>query len=32
MKMLLGDFNAKVDWEDIFKPTVLNEISSDNGI
>jgi exonuclease III len=36
MKMLLGDFNAKVGREDIFKPTAgnesLNEISTDNGV
>jgi hypothetical protein len=36
MKILLGDFNAKVDTEDIFKPTVGNEssheISIDNGV
>jgi hypothetical protein len=25
MKILLGDFNAKVDREDIFKPTIGNE-------
>jgi hypothetical protein len=35
MKILLGDFNAKVDREDVFKPTIgnesLHEISSDNG-
>ncbi|PNF37160.1 hypothetical protein B7P43_G00431 [Cryptotermes secundus] len=34
MKMLLGDFNAKVGREDIFKPTTgnesLHEISNDN--
>jgi exonuclease III len=34
-KMLLGDFNAKVGTEDIFKPTIGNEslhgISNDNG-
>jgi hypothetical protein len=34
--MLLGDFNAKVDKEDIFKPTIgdvsLNKISTDNGV
>jgi exonuclease III len=34
MKMLLGDFNAKVGREDIFKPTIgndsLHEISNDN--
>jgi hypothetical protein len=36
MKILLGDFNAKVGREDIFKPTVGNEsvhqISNDNGV
>jgi exonuclease III len=36
MKILLGDFNAKVDREDIFKPTIenesLNEINNDNGV
>jgi hypothetical protein len=36
MKILLGDFNAKVDREDIFKPTIWNEsfheISNDNGV
>jgi hypothetical protein len=36
MKILLGDFNAKVGREDIFKLTVRNEssheISNDNGI
>jgi hypothetical protein len=36
MKILLGDFNAKLGREDIFKPTVVNEIlheiSSDNGV
>jgi hypothetical protein len=35
MKILLGDFNAKVGKEDIFKPTIGNEssheISKDNG-
>jgi hypothetical protein len=34
MKILLGDFSAKVGREDIFKPTVWNEnlqeISNDN--
>jgi hypothetical protein len=34
MKILLGDFNAKVDREDIFKPTIgnksLHEISNNN--
>jgi hypothetical protein len=36
MKILLGDFNAKVRKEDIFKPTIgnesLHEISNDNGV
>jgi hypothetical protein len=36
MKILLGDFNAKVSREDIFKPTFgnesLHEIGNDNGI
>jgi hypothetical protein len=36
MKMLLGDFDAKVSREDIFKPTIgsenLHEISNDNGV
>jgi exonuclease III len=36
MQMLLGDFNGKLDREDIFKPTTgnesLQEISNDNGI
>jgi hypothetical protein len=36
MKMLLGDFNAKVGRKDIFKPRVgnesLHEISNDNGV
>jgi exonuclease III len=35
MKILLGDFNARVGREDIFKPTIgnesLHEITSDNG-
>jgi hypothetical protein len=35
-KIPLGDFNAKVDTEDIFKPTIwnesLHEISNDNGV
>ncbi|KAJ4425580.1 hypothetical protein ANN_27775 [Periplaneta americana] len=36
MKILLGDFNAKVEREDIFRPTIgkesLHAISSDNGV
>jgi hypothetical protein len=36
MKILLGDFNAEVRKEDIFKPTIrnesLHEISNDNGV
>jgi hypothetical protein len=36
MKILLGDFNAKVGKEDILKPTIwnesLHEISNDNGV
>jgi hypothetical protein len=36
MKILLGDFNAKLGKEDIFKPTngneSLHEISKDNGV
>jgi endonuclease/exonuclease/phosphatase family metal-dependent hydrolase len=36
MKILLGDFNAKVGREDIFKPTIGNEslhkISNDTGV
>jgi hypothetical protein len=36
MKILLGDFNAKVDKEEIFKLTIgnesLHEISNDNGV
>jgi hypothetical protein len=36
MKILLGDFNAKVGREDIFKPTIRNEslhkIGNDNGV
>jgi exonuclease III len=36
MKILLGDFNAKVRREDILKPTIgnesLHEISNDNGV
>jgi hypothetical protein len=36
MKIFLGDFSAKVDKEDIFKPTIgnesLHEISNENGV
>jgi hypothetical protein len=36
MEILLGDFNAEVGKEDIFKPTIgnesLHEISNDNGV
>jgi exonuclease III len=36
IKIFLGDFNVKVDGEDIFKPTIGNEslyeISTDNGV
>jgi exonuclease III len=36
MDILLGDFNAKVGREDIFKPTIGNEslceINNDNGV
>jgi hypothetical protein len=36
MTFFLGDFNAKVGWEDIFKSTIGNEslhkISNDNGV
>jgi hypothetical protein len=36
MKILLGDFNAKVGREDIFKPTIgnvsLHKTSNDNGV
>jgi hypothetical protein len=36
MKILLGDFNAKVGREDNFKPTIgnesLHETSNDNGV
>jgi len=39
MKILLGDFNAKLGREDIFKPTIGNEIlhqdsndNNDNGV
>ena len=36
MKILLGDFNAKVERENIFKPTIgnesLHEDSNDNGV
>ena len=31
MKMLLGDFNAKVGRENIFKPTIGQD-SNDNGV
>jgi hypothetical protein len=35
MKIILGDFNAKVGRENIFKPTIgnesLHEINNDNG-
>jgi hypothetical protein len=36
MKILLGDFNAKVGREDIFNPIICNEslheASNDNGV
>jgi hypothetical protein len=36
MKILLGDFNAKVGKKDIFKPIIgndsLHEVSNDNGV
>jgi hypothetical protein len=36
MKILLGDFNAKIGREDIFKPRIgnesLHEIRNDNGV
>jgi len=36
MKMLLGDFNPKMEREDIFKPTIgqesLHQDSNDNGV
>jgi exonuclease III len=36
MNILLGDFNAKVGRDDIFKPTIgkesFHEISNDNGV
>jgi hypothetical protein len=36
MKIFLGDFNAKVGREDIFKPTIenesLHETTNDNGV
>jgi len=35
LKILLGDFNAKLEKEDIFKPAIgnesLNQDSNDNG-
>ena len=36
MRVILGDFNAKVGRENIFKPTIGNEslhqVSNDNGV
>jgi exonuclease III len=36
MKIMLGDFNAKVGREDIFRPIIgnesLHEVSNDNGV
>ena len=36
VKILLGDFNTKLGWEDIFKPTTgngsLHQDSNDNGV
>jgi hypothetical protein len=36
MKIFLGDFNAKVGREDVFKPIIgyesLHEVSNDNGV
>ncbi len=36
MKIPLGDFNTKVERENIFKPTIVNEcllqVSNDNGV
>jgi hypothetical protein len=34
MKILLGDFNAKLRWKDTFKPTIGNENynNNDNGV
>jgi hypothetical protein len=36
IKILLGDFNAKISKEEIFKPIIgnesLHEISTDNGV
>ena len=36
MKILLGNFNAKVGRENIFKPTIENEslhqVNNDNGV
>jgi hypothetical protein len=36
MKIILGGFNSKVGWEDIYKSTIrnesLHEISNENGV
>ena len=36
MKIILGDFNAKVGRQNVFKPTIrnesLNQDSNDNGV
>jgi endonuclease/exonuclease/phosphatase family metal-dependent hydrolase len=32
IKILLGDFNAKVGRENIFKPTIGNQDNNDNGV